>query len=204
MLPDPVAIETATDFSRAGVPGKGSCDTQHKWDRQDNSPHPQHSAHGIFLLSLHPSCSSRRPLLTPHSITLTSGGVLIPAAANPQLLDCYLFIGSASLALRPRGGAFSPEAALGCAPAGVGAGRSRVGKVLPPALTDRTFPPFSDISADFLGSDISPFPVLPPCLHTLPPSRLSSFLPSSSSSSSSSLSLLLLSQVRGNDRCHGN
>lgn len=103
MLPDPVAIETATDFSRAGVPGKGSCDTQHKWDRQDNSPHPQRCAHGIFLLSLPPSCSSSRPLLAT-SLCLTSVGVLIPATVNLHNYSvvAYLF----ALALRPRGGAF--------------------------------------------------------------------------------------------------
>lgn len=33
---DPVAIETATDFSRAGVLGKGSRDIQYKWDHQDD------------------------------------------------------------------------------------------------------------------------------------------------------------------------
>lgn len=46
--------------------------------------------------------------------------------------------------------------------------------------------------------------ILPPCLPALPLSRLSSLSTPSYSSSSSPLSLLLLSQVRGNDRCHGN
>lgn len=33
---DPVAIETAADFSRAGVLGKESRDIQYKWGRQDD------------------------------------------------------------------------------------------------------------------------------------------------------------------------
>lgn len=88
MLPDPVAIETATDFSRAGVPGKGSCDAQHKWDRQDNSPHPPPCAHGIFLLSLP---ASRRPLLA-RSLCSTSVRVPIRRSVNGNnyLIAVYL------------------------------------------------------------------------------------------------------------------
>lgn len=67
---DPVTIETATDFSRAGVLGKGSHDMQYKWDRQDNGLHTQHYAHGAFLSFLHPPFLPSIPSFRPHAASL--------------------------------------------------------------------------------------------------------------------------------------
>lgn len=77
---DPVAIETATDFSRAGVLGKGSRDIQWKWDRQDDDgggvppsaatppipPRPApHHVHGASLWRPHPSPRSSLAVQVP-------------------------------------------------------------------------------------------------------------------------------------------
>lgn len=58
---DPVAIETATDFSRAGVLGKGSRDIQYKWDRQDDDGPPSAAPPRTGL----PSAGRTRPLALP-------------------------------------------------------------------------------------------------------------------------------------------
>lgn len=163
MLPDPVAIETATDFSRAGVPGKGSCDAQHKWDRQDNSPHPPHCAHGIFLLSLAPA----RPLLA-RSLCSTSVRVPIRPSVNgnnyliavyslwssgPEV-EHFLEVGGGALIGTERRPAVWAEG-----------GRSQLGKVVPLVLTDHTSPPSLTFQHTSYGSDISPLPSS--CLLTL-------------------------------------
>lgn len=148
MLPDPVAIETATDFSRAGVPGKGSCDAQHKWDRQDNSPHPPHCAHGIFLLSLAPA----RPLLA-RSLCSTSVRVPIRPSINGNnyLIAVYSLRSSGPEVehfLEVGGGGVDRNRATPCR---LGGRREVPTWESCPAGADRShFPPLSDISAHFL------------------------------------------------------
>lgn len=83
---DPVAIETATDFSRAGVLGKGSRDSQYVCDRQDDDDG------GGGPLSVAPRARGHPPAAAPvSSLFLRSAGDTICLSSGKSCISMTMF-----------------------------------------------------------------------------------------------------------------